>query len=151
MPECLTIALMFICNGIGIFAAYKLFNWFEGQPATYDIKKNYLRNVRKEKWQPTAHESQSHLTFDSINLCTGWHARFVKTGLAPIHALMLGWRHGATLSKLQQRNQKNAQNSVLTPISHLSRSKSPYWIEKRRNDETIMANEYEFLENGKRA
>ena len=49
MPECLTIALMFICNGIGIFVAYKLFNWFEGQPATYDIKKNYLRNVREEK------------------------------------------------------------------------------------------------------
>ncbi len=49
MPECLTIALMFICNGIGIFVAYKLFNWFENQPATYDIRKNYLRNVRKEK------------------------------------------------------------------------------------------------------
>jgi hypothetical protein len=49
MPECLTIALMFICNGIGIFVAYKLFNWFEGQPVTYDIKKTYLQNVRKTK------------------------------------------------------------------------------------------------------
>ena len=49
MPECLTITLMFICNGIGIYVAHKLFTWFEGQPATYDIKKNYLLNVRKEK------------------------------------------------------------------------------------------------------
>ena len=49
MPECITVALMFVCNGIGIYVAHKLFTWFEGQPATYDIKKNYLRNVRDEK------------------------------------------------------------------------------------------------------
>ena len=49
MPECLTIALMFICNGIGIFVAYKLFTWFENQPADYNTKKPYKQNVRKTK------------------------------------------------------------------------------------------------------
>jgi len=49
MPECITVALMFICNGAGIYIAHKLFNWFEDQPAKYDTKKNYLANVRREK------------------------------------------------------------------------------------------------------
>jgi hypothetical protein len=33
MPECITVALMFVCNGIGIYVAHKLFSWFENQPA----------------------------------------------------------------------------------------------------------------------
>lgn len=49
MRDCLTLAFMFFCNGAGIYVAYKLFNWFEDQPAKYDTKKNYLQNVRKEK------------------------------------------------------------------------------------------------------
>ena len=49
MPECITVALMFVCNGIGIYVAHKFFTWFENQPAKYDSKKTYLQNVRKEK------------------------------------------------------------------------------------------------------
>ena len=49
MRDCLTLAFMFICNGAGIYVAYKLFNWFEDQPAKYNSKKTYLQNVRKAK------------------------------------------------------------------------------------------------------
>ena len=49
MPECITVALMFICNGAGIYIAHKLFSWFENQPADYSTKKPYKQNVRNEK------------------------------------------------------------------------------------------------------
>ena len=40
---------MFVCNGIGIYVAHKLFSWFENQPADYNTKKPYKQNVRDEK------------------------------------------------------------------------------------------------------
>ena len=45
MPECITVALMFVCNGIGIYVAHKLFTWFEtGRP---HIEPQPRQNVRK--------------------------------------------------------------------------------------------------------
>ena len=46
MSDCLTMAFMFICNGIGIYVAHKLFTWFEtGRP---HIEPQPRQNVRKE-------------------------------------------------------------------------------------------------------
>ncbi len=50
MHDLLILSLMFICNGVGVYIAYLLFNWFEERPAVkLDVKKNYLANVRREK------------------------------------------------------------------------------------------------------
>lgn len=49
MHDLFILALMFICNGIGVYIAYVLFNWFEDRPVKLGVKKNYLANVRKAK------------------------------------------------------------------------------------------------------
>ena len=49
MYDLLILALMLICNGIGVYIAYRLFTWFEDRPVKLGVKKNYLANVRREK------------------------------------------------------------------------------------------------------